>query len=75
MLLFKKVACNDCHVWTVGFGRGFCRGKGWGSETRPDCEVDWRGLGAGELGKLSREEKEVSWRGSEKASHMRLQHT
>lgn len=25
MLLFKRVACNDCHVWTVGFfGRGFC---------------------------------------------------
>lgn len=22
MLLFKRVACNDCHVWTVGFLEG-----------------------------------------------------
>lgn len=29
------------------FGRGFCGGRGWGPETRPDCEVDWRGIGGG----------------------------
>ena len=62
-------------MWTVGFGRGFCGGRDWGPESRPDCEVDWLGLGAGELGKLGGEEREVSRRGSEKASHMRLQHT
>lgn len=49
MLLFKRVACNDCHVWTVGFfGRGFCgRQGGRGPENGADCGVDWRGIGVG----------------------------
>lgn len=84
MLLFKRVACNDCHVWTVGFfGRGFCgRQGGRGPESGADCEVDWRGIGGGRgfggvggLGKRSGEEGEVSRRGSGKAGHMRLRHT
>lgn len=28
MFLFKKVACNDCHVWTVGFWKGILLEEG-----------------------------------------------
>lgn len=41
-----------CGQWVLeGY---FVGGRGLGSETRPDCEVDWLGLGAGELWKAER---------------------
>lgn len=59
-----------------GFGGGFWAG---GLRVWRDSEADCRGLGwGGEFGKPRRrgeERREVSRRGSEKASHMRLQHT
>lgn len=63
-----------CGQWVLE--GDFVGERSWGSETRPDYEADWWGLGAGERWKAERrEQREVSRRGSEKASNMGLQHT